>query len=415
MGATKTPVLRRAAAGESAYLAHTSHRAFREGTEEGWEAYFREHPGVRDGETVVAELDGHRVGNATARRLTMALAGRDVTRWGVAAVSVLPEHRRGGVAGAMMRELLGGLRARGEALSLLHAFRPSYYRRFGYALCERSEQLRARPSQFPSSELRAGVAEFVPARDLAVLRDLYDRSRAGRTGPLARDDWWWDARALRTAAEGVLFRDPETGVAEGYLLWRAPESPGYPLRELHVREMVALTPRAHAGLLGHLAAQGDFYAMITVWGAPGSWLPWLVDQGVVDAPVAWLRHDPIAVAHMGMMGRLVDVAAALRLHPSASATELDTAFGLDVDDPGCGDVQRVDVRLRPDTIACEPGTSCEERVEVGVAALAQLYLGAVDVAALRACGALRGSERAARSLARACAGPPLALGALDAF
>ena len=78
--------LRRAEPGESTYLAHTSYRAFHSSTVEGWEGWFREHTGVQRGDTVVAEVEGRRAGNATALALTMALAGRDIPMWGVAAV-----------------------------------------------------------------------------------------------------------------------------------------------------------------------------------------------------------------------------------------------------------------------------------------------------------------------------------------
>ena len=91
--------LRRAALTESAYLAHTSHRAFHGGTEAGWESWYREHTGVQRGDVVVAEVDGRRAGNATALGLTMSLAGADVPMGGVAGVS--PGGVTGGVAKAI--------------------------------------------------------------------------------------------------------------------------------------------------------------------------------------------------------------------------------------------------------------------------------------------------------------------------
>jgi predicted acetyltransferase len=407
--------LRRAEHGESAYLAHTSHRAFRAGTEAGWEGWFREHTGVQRGDTVVAEVDGRRAGNATALGLTMALGGMDVPLWGVAGVSVAPEYRQRGVADAMMRELIGWMRARGEALTALYAFKLGYYRRFGYGLCERVEQLRVSPSQLPSSRLRERVVEMVPGKDLETLRALYERSREGTTGPLTRDDYWWEARALKSAPEGVVYRDPHTGEATGYALWNTPAQPEFPRQEMHVRELVALTPEAHEGLLGFLAAQGEQYAMVTLWTSPGASMPWLVEHGLVDGPTAWLRYDPMGAVYAGAMARVVDAAAALRLHPSASRTGLRATFGLDVTDPLLDEVVHLDVDLTPDGVEVSAGSYATERLALGVDGLTQVYLAATTTAALRASGRLHGSAQAGHWLERACAGTPVFLGALNAF
>lgn len=407
--------LRRAEPGESTYLAHTSHRAFHSSSEAGWERWYREHTGIQRGDTVVAEVDGRRAGNATALGLTMALAGRDLPMRGVAGVSVPPEFRQRGVGDAMLRELLSWMRSRGDALTLLYAFKLGYYRRFGYGLCERVEQLRVHPSQLPGSRLRTHVTEMVPGRDMETLRALYERSREGRTGPLTRDDYWWEARALAGAPEGAVYRDPSTGEALGYALWNVPALPEFPRQEMHVRELVALSPEAHEGLLGFLAAQGDQYAMVTLWTAPGQSLPWLVEHGLVDGPTPWLRYDPMAVVYAGAMARVVDVAAALRLHPSASRTGLRATFGLDVSDPTLDDVLHLDVNLSPESVEVGPGSLATERLSLGVEGLSQVYLAATTTAALRASGRLHGSAKAAGWLERACAGSPLFVGALNAF
>ncbi|MBK8694072.1 MAG: hypothetical protein IPN17_17755 [Deltaproteobacteria bacterium] len=110
--------LRRAEPGESTYLAHTSYRAFHSSTVEGWEGWFREHTGVQRGDTVVAEVEGRRAGNATALALTMAPLRGGTSRCGASrgerAAGVSLQR---GVADAMMREL-SGMRSR-EALDAL--------------------------------------------------------------------------------------------------------------------------------------------------------------------------------------------------------------------------------------------------------------------------------------------------------
>ncbi|MBK8694073.1 MAG: hypothetical protein IPN17_17760 [Deltaproteobacteria bacterium] len=134
---------------------------------------------------------------------------------------------------------------------------------------------------------------------------------------------------------------------------------------------------------------------------------------MVDAPAPWLRYDPMGAVYAGAMARVVDVAAALRLHPSASRTGQRATFGLDVTDPTLDDVLHLDVNLTPDAVEVSPASSPSASRWASKAS--RRFLAATTTAALRASGRLHGSAKAGALLERACEGSPLFVGALNAF
>jgi predicted acetyltransferase len=99
---------------------------------------------VADRGFLIAEQDGASVGTATYRALTMWVRGRPFACQGVGWVGTIKTERRraarGGVATAIMQETLRCARERGDVVSSLMAFRPSFYERFGYGLVERRHE-----------------------------------------------------------------------------------------------------------------------------------------------------------------------------------------------------------------------------------------------------------------------------------
>jgi len=398
-------------------LARVGFRAFRQtANADGWARYLRDNTAIHAGETYVARRDGAIVGHASHLALTMQLVGTELSVAGVAGVSVLPEARRAGVADAMMRALLDGMRVRNTPLSMLYAFRLGYYARFGYATMAGPEQVRAAPAQFPASPLRAHVRPVEPQAALPVMRPLYDRWRQGRTGPLLRDDWWWQTRVLRGGYEVVTFTPPGSDEPEGYMVFTVPSSPEYPRQHLEVWELVYLTPRARAGLLGFLNALGEQYACIILDVAPGAAALVLREHGLHDAPDDWLFRDPLAFVSTGPMARLVDLPAAFAQHPTVARTGLRGTLGLTLHDPLLSSPARWTARFdgaKGTTLT--PGLRGRHRLSLTVGALTQVYLASATATALREHGTVEGDAESAALLDAALAGPTLFQPVADGF
>jgi len=113
-------------------LAELGARVYRVSSLEQRREFYSDHPrfGLRD--VRVGELDGRVVASLVLYGLTAFVRGQKVPVTGVGSVAVSPEHRRRGVAEALMRAALRELRQQGKAFSMLYAFRESFYRKFGY-------------------------------------------------------------------------------------------------------------------------------------------------------------------------------------------------------------------------------------------------------------------------------------------
>ena len=326
-----------------------------------------------------------------------------------------PEHRRAGVAERLLVEALRRMRRAGTALTILYAFRLSFYRRFGYGLCEVAEHLRVPPAHLPASPLRRHVRPLRLDRDGAVVRALYEAARAGTSGPLRRGEYWWEQRVLRRVTDGVIYEDPAARRPTGYLLAEVEAGtrsfpPLYP-----VRELVAATPEAHRGLVGHLEALRDQYPAVDLVVPRGQAAALVQDFGLHGAPEDLPSH-PLGYVDARAMARVVDVAATFAAHPAPAKSGARGQLGLDLTDPVFSDqTGPFDVTLGARGARAVKGRAARDRLALSIERLSQVVLGAVRATALLDLGHAAGSRRAAALLDAAFAGPALFLGPANLF
>jgi len=404
---------------EADALAQTGLRSFRSADLTVWRNRvfsFENNPLLAPEDTLVARIDGCIAGHASGYRFTMSLGGRDVPVRGVAAVAVVPEFRRRGVAEALMVGLHRQMRRRGEALSMLYAFRNSFYRKMGYGTVEWVDDLRVSSDQLPASPLRRNVRVLDREKDAKEVSALYERWRTDRVGPFVRPAVWWERRVWERTTDGAVYVDPQSGRLRGYLLYEVPAEPTYPRQQLFVRELVALDPEAFRGLVGFLEALGDQYRWIALPFPRGEGVTLLRELGVLG------HADPIRMfettGHIasGALLRLVDVPAALALHPAPAKNGVRGRVGLDLADPVVpANARGLDVTFGARGAKAEPGRAARDRIAMPVDRLAQVYLGGASARALLEQGFATGSPRAAALLDRAFAGPPCFLMPLNGF
>ena len=110
-------------------LVDLSLRAYRVSSAESRRDFFSDHPRFSLRDVRVGELDGEIVSSLVLYPLHTFVRGVKLSVTGIGSVAVSPEHRRRGVAEALVRATLREMRQRGDALSLLYAFRSDFYRR----------------------------------------------------------------------------------------------------------------------------------------------------------------------------------------------------------------------------------------------------------------------------------------------
>ena len=139
----------------------------------------------------VGELDGELVATLVLYPLHAFVRGQRVPVTGIGSVAVSPEHRRRGIAEALLRATLRELRQRGDALCMLYAFRSDFYRKFGWSLIERTHMLSVPPATLPASDESRRVRRMhLP--DRPAVTELYDRhaAEAGHFALARRPEWW---------------------------------------------------------------------------------------------------------------------------------------------------------------------------------------------------------------------------------
>ncbi len=214
---------------------------------------------VRDGGEIVA------TGANLARELTVP--GGVVRMAGVSAIGVVPGHTRRGHLTAMMRRLLEDGREAGEPVAGLWASEGAIYGRFGFGIATRAMRydlqldrvgLR-RDAPLPGPR----VQTLEPAAALERMRALHDRVRLARPGMLDRRGAWWDRRIFdpehRRDGAGPLraaIQPGDDGEPAGYALFspKLTWDDRGPAGSVNVRELVAETPEARAGLWRFLLA-----------------------------------------------------------------------------------------------------------------------------------------------------------------
>jgi predicted acetyltransferase len=312
-------------------LADLGFRAYRVKSLEARREFYTDHPRFTIRDVRVGELDGQIVTSLVRYPLTAFVRGQKLPVTGIASVAVSPEHRRRGVGEALMKLALREMRQNGDALSMLYAFRGSYYRKLGYGVAEYVHQVACSPDNLPPSD-EARFVRRMMLPDRPAVQALYDRVAAQGHFAIARKEEWWAQRLWNYASDWVVYEGRRRGQIEGYLCFDVDNSDGPFKLQVSLLEFVAATPEAHRGLTGYLASLRDQVSEIhSALPADHSWLHTMrTAQNLRPGLEISVFADTAGVA-AGAMLRLTDVKIGLEQFPVASSARGEIV--LEVDDP----------------------------------------------------------------------------------
>lgn len=382
-------------------LVDLSLRAYRVSSAEARRDFYGDHPrfGLRD--VRVGELEGEIVASLVLYPLHAYVRGERLPVTGIGSVAVSPEHRRRGIGEALVRATLREMRQRGDAMSMLYAFRGDFYRRFGWGLVEQPVMLSVPPGALPASDEARRVRRLrMPDRPL--VQELYERHARERGHfALARRSEWWERRLWGYEGDWVVY-ERRRGQIEGYLHVQVDAGDGPWKLVLTVNEFVAMTPDAHRGLTGYLHGLRD-QAVEVVMSTPAD-APWAAQF----ADASNLRGDmklgvvrSTGHAGYGALLRLLDVKAALEALPLAPHARGELA--LDVRDHVLPQNERVwrlhardgQLSVRAETARQAAGRDKLPRLTVSAEVLALLAAGAVSPQVAAECGLAEDARGAA--------------------
>lgn len=186
----------------------------------------------------------------------MRINGRGLSFGGVGPVVSLPQHRRKGHVGKLLRQALADMRERGQVLSGLHTPHPTLYRRFGweiasvhrmYSFAPKDIALMAQPGE-------RGHVRILKPDDWQQADRVYRQHSSQRNGPIHRGDVWWREAVFATqqqqqAATDVALWENGRGEPQGYVTYSQATQYDPDGAEFIVRELVALTTDAYLNLI----------------------------------------------------------------------------------------------------------------------------------------------------------------------
>ena len=161
----------------------------------------------------VAEQGGELVSCVQIFPRRVRIAGRVLPMGGIGSVFTRPEHRRRGLAGALLERVIDAMRERGMVLSYLLAERLRWYGRYGYRPWSRGWRTLHWPGVGVSPT--GSARRYDPVADAGELERLWSVYAAGAAGvPLdgvvdrgSAEDWQGSFRLAGTPDEDIWIAD----------------------------------------------------------------------------------------------------------------------------------------------------------------------------------------------------------------
>jgi predicted acetyltransferase len=231
---------------------------------------FTDNPFGTMNDLVVVEHRGDLVAHAFLFPFRASFGGRPVKMGGIASVGVAPEARGRGVATALLDHLHALSDDRGDALTMLYAFRHGFYTRLGYALTSSRKRLAFDLRSVPPSwrALAQDRVRAARASDRAAIRNVHARAAARSSGWITRPKAFWEAFLARERR--VIFvceraaRKQARGPICGYVAFMISREHDHGETLIEVDELIADDDESRRALLGAVARMRDQAAEIVI-------------------------------------------------------------------------------------------------------------------------------------------------------
>ncbi len=363
---------------------------------------FTHHPlgGLRD--VIVAEARGVIVAQALLLPLRASFGGRVVHVGGVASVAVAPEARGRGIATALMDHVHAASDRRGDAITMLYAFRHGFYSRFGYGTTSSRRRLTIDARSIPSGWVTLAKTRVRAARgtDRSAIRNVHARMATRSSGLITRTRAFWEA-FLTKQTRLILVCDRAGSIGSsrsvsGYVAFDLVQNEEHSETTIEVSELIADDDESRRALFGALATMRDQVSEIVIELSESDPL----ERALVDPDAR--RFGTFAVEHGlgeivgGPMVRIEDIPRALEARGYGENGSFDVVVSL-----GARDGERSETELIAAGVRVREG-----RAEVGPArgggalrtdraGLAAIFYGGLSVRDAVALGLAEVDERVA--------------------
>jgi predicted acetyltransferase len=311
----------------------------------------------------------------------------------ITGVTVRTSHRRRGLLRRMMSEDLALAKERGLVIAALTASEASIYGRFGFGVATFEQSITVDTgAKFRLNHVPVGTVEVAdPTVLLELAPQVFARVHGEQPGSIGRQEFYRQLVAGATSREGgpdakvkAALHYAADGTVDGYVSYRFGGWDKTPAT-MEIIDLVAATPAAYLELWQYLAAI-DLVERIT-W-----------NEAPVDNPLTWALTDSRCVAASNprdlLWLRILDVRQALEARRFAA----DGSVVLKVTD-GLGLTNGTFTLEVREGAARVTASAQAPDLELDIAALSSLYLGAVNPVTLAAAGAVHEHTEGAAFLA----------------
>ena len=332
----------------------------------------------------VAEVGRTIVGHAFLFNVRVSIGGRLVPAAAIATVGIAPEARGNGYASLLIERLHEEAASRGAAVSILHAFRHSFYERLGYVPVTPSARARVAPEALPAD--RSVSLRAARKGDKKAIESIYARALPLHTGWLHRSASMWNEMFMN---ERLCFSLAiENGEACGYAAWSISQEEPHAETSVRVREIVAESPLVARDLLSLFSRMRDQVSAVE-FDLPidSPWLHAFGDGAHPEHSTETLEH-PIGRIAGGPMVSILDRSRALSLRGYATRGALSFTVG-DSKAPW-------QISSRRDAVAVAQKRGTPADLHLTEAGLALVFYGAMPLSHAEALGLAQCRSHAAR-------------------
>ena len=183
---------------------------------DGWQGreffrrYLEDDPTFADENVWVAVDAGRLVSCVQIFPRPLQICGEAVPAGGIGSVFTLPDHRRSGIAGALLDHAVEAMSRSGLEISLLFAARIPWYTRLGWRSWVVTRTLLERCDPAPPAA-GAEILPFDPVRDLAAVKTIYQHYSGSLDGTVVRDGSLWTASLANAGNPEEDFRVARSG------------------------------------------------------------------------------------------------------------------------------------------------------------------------------------------------------------
>lgn len=159
---------------------------------------------------------------------------------GIAGVATYPEYRRKGFVKDLMKQSLEQMKKEGYLVSMLHPFKISFYRKYGWELLTNRVKCTLTRADLVMQELVPGsVKRANKNHNYQDMNEIYSQFATRFSGMLVREESWWK-NICDGESTAIYYNKSQQPI--GYILYSIKDS------KMKVEEFVALTSEARKGL-----------------------------------------------------------------------------------------------------------------------------------------------------------------------